>query len=116
MCAEDGNVEKLTRENIACAAAAADNGSTCAVVPCIRTLCAAQTEFHYGITLCGIADAACLCCDKRLMINKVQQRCFNELCLHYRCNDANERFIRINEGPLFHCIDFTREMQSAEYA
>ena len=71
MRAEDGNIEKLTRENIACAAAAADNGSTCAVVPCIRTLCAAQTEFHNSVSTGCEADPGSLCRDQALMIDDI---------------------------------------------
>ena len=71
VCAFDRNVKKLSCENIARADTAADHGSPCAEGSGIRTLCAAQTEFHNAVSTGCEADPGSLCRDQALMIDDI---------------------------------------------
>ena len=53
--------EHLTGQDVARTDTACNNSGSCTVNTGVRSLCAAQTEFHNTVTLCGVADTGGLC-------------------------------------------------------
>jgi hypothetical protein len=74
-------------------------------------LCATKTELQHAVSLRGIADLARLGGDQRLMIHKRENRGFDELRLHNRRANANERFVWEYDGAFDHCVQVSGEAE-----
>ena len=96
--AGNGNAEHLSREDVGRRRAAADDRRPRAVNACIRSLRAAQAEFHDGVPLRGVTHLRRLGRDKRLMIDDVQKRRFHKLRFDDRRLHRKDRLPGENHG------------------
>ncbi len=71
VCSADRNVEKLSCQHIGCTDTAADHSCSCTVSTCIRSLCAAKTEFHDSVSSGCKADTGSLGGDQALVIDDI---------------------------------------------
>ena len=109
-----GDIEELTREDIARTEAAAYHCGARAVDACIRSLSAAEPEFHDELAVRGVADPVGLGCDKGLVVYKVKYCGFDELSLYDGSDNAHKRLIGVDDGALLHGVDFAREVKISE--
>ena len=84
MSARNFNVEHLPRKHVRSRTAPADYSGARAVNARVGALRAAKPEFHNRIALCRVANFSGFCCDKRLVIEHVQNSRFYKLRLHDR--------------------------------
>ena len=83
------NIKHLSAEYIGSTDTACDHGSSCAVSTGISSLGTAETEFHNAIALCSVDNTLCFSCDQTLVVDNGKKCCFNQLCLHDRCDYFN---------------------------
>ena len=88
------DVKKLSAQNVGGADTAADDGSPGAVGAGVRSLCAAQAEFHDAVAVGGIADPGGLGGDQTLMVDDIQDSGLYQLCLHDGSDNFDQRFPR----------------------
>ena len=113
VCAKYGNVEHLACKYIGGAGTSADHSGACTINTGIRSLCTAKTKFHDSISSRCVADTGCLGSNKTLMIDDVQDRSFNKLCFHDRCNDLDKWFSWEYDSSFRDCINITGKMKVA---
>ena len=114
MGAAHGNMEHLSAEHIRGAHAACDDCGARAVNRGVRSLCPAATEFHHAVALCGAHNARGLGRNEALVVDDVQKRGFNELCLHNRRNHLDQGFARENDRALRNRVDITGKAEVPE--
>ena len=107
-------VKHLSSQNIAGADATADHGSARSVDAGVRSLGAAQTEFHDAIAFRCPYDAGSLCRDQALMIDDIQHRCLDQLRFHNRSHDLNQRLVWEYDGAFRNRVQVPGKMEAAQ--
>ena len=113
MGSQDRYVEHFSCQYIGCTYTAPYDGSSGAIQTCIRTLRAAQSEFHDSIALRGMYYAGSFRGDQTLMIDDRQYSGLYKLCLHDRRNNFDQRFSREDHAALGNGIDVSAEVEAA---
>ena len=114
MCTLHRNIKKLTSKHIGGSDTSADHRSARTVHAGVRSLRAAQSEFHDAVALRGINHAGCLCCDKTLVVDDRQNSSFHELRFHDRRDHLDQRLARENNSTLRDSVDIAAEAEGAE--
>ena len=111
MGAAHGDIENLSAEHVRGADTARNHRGARSVDTGIRALRSAPAELHHAVALRRAHNAGCLGCNETLVVDDVQKRSLNELCLHNRRDDLDERFARENDRALRNRIDIAGEAE-----
>ena len=114
--AGDGEAMDFGGEDAGSAGAAADKGCAAGGQSAVNALRAAQAKLDDGVAAGGQADAGGFGGDERLEVEEVEQRGFEELRLKNGALDAQERFVRENNGAFGDRVHVAGETQIAQEA
>src|SRR5690606_24099423 len=109
-----GNIKKLTRHDIAGRDTSPYIRSAGSCYSTVYSLCPPQPKLHHRIALSSQGDSCCLSSHKRLEIDQVKQRGFEQLTLYQRTFDPEQWHVWKNDFPFFHGIYVASEAESLQ--
>ena len=110
----DRHMEQLSGQYIGGSDTAADDSGSGSQRSRIRTLRAAQTEFHDSVALCGVDNTGRTGGNQGLVIDQIQESRFDQLGFHQRSDYLDQRFPRKDNRSFGNGIDIACKMEAAE--
>ena len=112
--ARDGNIKLLPCRDRRRHVDAADVRCSSPIGCRVHIVRAPRTEVRNFAPLGGTHDARRLCRDEGLMVDLREDRRLHKLCVDDRCNNRQERLIRIDDRSLRHSVDVAAKTETAQ--